>query len=258
MGQKANPVGLRLGIVREWDSIWWNEKKLGSWVVEDEKIRNLIHKRSRNAEVERVKIERTPGLLKIIIRTGKPALLIGQKGSEIEALKKELVKIVADRKNAKIDIKIEEVKKTNMSAQIIGTNLALQIERNFPYKRAMKKIMGDCMKDGVKGIKIMVAGRVGGSEMARTEWYSNGRIPTQTLRADIDYATAEAKTKYGIIGIKVWLFRGEILGKKSLFTETATTPERPKRKRKPSSDRGPSKKEDIVLKKRRSTKKTEE
>lgn len=259
MGQKVNPGGLRLGIVREWDSVWWSEKNLGNWVVEDERIRKIISKKFRNAEVERIKIERTPGFLKIIIRTGKPALLIGQMGREIEYLKKDLLKTVKDSKNSKIDIKIEEVKKAVVSANIIAINLAFQIERNFPYKRAMKKIMGDAIREGVKGIKIKISGRLGGAEMSREEWYSEGRIPTQTLRADLDYATAEALTKYGVIGVKVWLFKGEVLGKKSLFTtteETASDPDKMRKKKKlVSVEKG--RKEEIVLKKSK-TRKTEE
>lgn len=251
MGQKANPVGLRLGIVKGWDSVWWSEKNLGSWIVEDYKIRKAIFKKFRKAEVEKVMIERTPGLLKLIIRTGKPAFLIGQKGSEIEALKRDLIKIIKDKKNSTIDIKIQEVKKTTVSSKIIATNLALQIERNFPYKRAMKRIMSDALKDGAKGIKIKVAGRLGGAEMAREEWYSEGRIPTQTLRADIDYATEQAYTKYGVTGIKVWLFKGEVLGKKSLF-EAPVEQDRPRRRRR--NDRG--KRDDLSLKKKR-TRKTE-
>lgn len=226
MGQKVNPVAYRLGITREWDSIWWNEKSLGKWIVEDEKIRRIVSKKFRAAEVDRVKIERAPGFIRLIIRTGKPALLIGQKGQEIENLKNQVLAIVEDKNNTKLDIKIEEVKKINLSAQILATNLAFQIERNTPFKRAMKKLMGDAMRDGAKGVKMRVSGRLAGAEMARIEWYAEGRIPTQTLRAEIDYAHAEATTKYGLIGIKVWLFKGEILGKKNLFLEEENTSER--------------------------------
>lgn len=259
MGQKANPVGLRIGINREWDSLWWSEKNLGNWVVEDEKIRRVISKRFRNAEVDRIKIERSPGLLRIIIRTGKPALLIGQKGQEIEALKKQILALLKDRQSTKLDIKIEEVKKINLSAQILALNLALQIERNTPYKRAMKKLISDALRDGAKGIKIKVAGRLGGAEMAREEWYAEGRIPTQTLRADIDYAHADAYTKYGVIGAKVWLFKGEILGKKALFPnrfeKQLDRPEKnySKRPRRQSGSERGDKKEEIVLKKRKKT-----
>lgn len=213
MGQKSNPIGMRIGIVKIWDSIWWDKKKFGTWLVEDELIRRHIFKRFRKAEVSRVKIERNSGVLKLIIYTGKPAFLIGQKGNEIDLLKKEIVKIIENKSTA-IDTKIEEVRKITFSAQILAVNLALQIERNMPYKRVMKKIMGDALKDGVKGIKIKVSGRLGGAEMARSEWYSEGRIPTQTLRADIDYAIDTAQTKYGAIGVKVWLFKGELMTKK--------------------------------------------
>lgn len=264
MGQKANPVGLRVGINREWDSLWWSEKNLGSWIVEDERIRRIIAKKFKSAEIDKIKIERTPGLLRIIIRTGKPALLIGQKGSEIEALKVQVVAAMKDKQNTKLDIKIEEVKKINLSAQILATNLALQIERNTPFKRAMKKLMSEAMKDGAKGIKMKVSGRLGGAEMSREEWYAEGRIPTQTLRAEIDYAQAQAFTKYGVIGAKVWLFKGEVLGRKTLFTERfEKQSERPE---KDNRDRGPKRgkkggkpergerdggKDEIVLKKRR-------
>ena len=259
MGQKANPVGLRVGLIREWDSVWWNEKKLGDWIVEDEKIRKIVSKRFRSAEIERIKIERTPGLLKLIILTGKPALLIGQRGSEIESLKKQILGMVADKKNLRLDIKIEEVKRVYTSAQIIATNIALQMERNMPYKRVMKKMINEATKNGIKGIKIKVAGRLGGADMARTEWYSEGRIPTQTLRADIDYATANAYTKYGVTGIKVWLFKGEVLGKKLLFEQKPEkTNEKPRRKRR--GGQGQDKKDDLSIKKRRTrnTKKAEQ
>ncbi|HOJ50033.1 MAG TPA: 30S ribosomal protein S3 [Spirochaetota bacterium] len=241
MGQKASPIAMRLGIIRSWDSIWWDSKRVGQWVVEDEKIRRLVNKKFRKAEIERVKIERNPGFLRVIIHTGKPALLIGQKGSEIDSLRKEIFKLVDKKSVQQIDIKIEGVKNTNVSAQIVATNLALQIERNTPYKRAMKKAIADALKDGAKGIKIMVSGRLGGAEMARDEWYSEGRMPSQTLRADIDYALGEAYTKYGVIGVKVWIFKGERLGKVSLFnTEKKSLEQRPqkvanKRRAKPSS-----------------------
>jgi len=217
MGQKASPIAMRLGIIKTWDSIWWDSKRLGVWVVEDEKIRRLVNKKFRKAEIERVKIERNPGFLRVIIHTGKPALLIGQKGSEIESLRKEIFKVVDKNSIQQIDIKIEGVKNINTSAQIVATNIALQIERNTPYKRAMKKAIADALKDGAKGIKVMVSGRLGGAEMSRDEWYSEGRMPSQTLRSDIDYALGEAYTKYGVIGVKVWIFKGEKLGKVSLF-----------------------------------------
>lgn len=252
MGQKVNPVAYRLGITREWDSVWWNEKSLGKWIVEDEKIRKIVAKKFRAAEIDRVKIERTPGFIRLVIKTGKPALLIGQKGQEIESLKNQIMAIIEDKNNTKLDIKIEEVKKINLSAQILATNLSFQIERNTPFKRAMKKLMGDAMKDGAKGIKIRVSGRLAGAEMARIEWYAEGRIPTQTLRADIDYATAEALTKYGLIGIKVWLFKGEVLGKKNLFVEEEKGTER---ERKPFQKNRKNRNEEtqdegVVLKKR--------
>ncbi len=263
MGQKANPIGLRIGINREWDSLWWSEKNLGNWVVEDEKIRRVISKKFRNAEVDRIKIERSPGLLRIIIKTGKPALLIGQKGQEIESLKTQILALLKDKQSTKLDIKIEEVKKVNLSAQILALNLALQIERNTPFKRAMKKLISDALRDGAKGIKMKVSGRLGGAEMAREEWYAEGRIPTQTLRADIDYAHADAYTKYGVIGAKVWLFKGEILGKKALFTnrfeKQLDRPEKnhfekpSKKPRKQSGSERGEKKEEIVLKKRKKT-----
>lgn len=266
MGQKANPVGLRLGINREWDSLWWSEKNLGNWIVEDERVRRIIAKKFKSAEVDRIKIERTPGMLRIIIRTGKPALLIGQKGQEIENLKTQVLAVMKDRQNTKLDIKIEEVKKINLSAQILASNLALQIEKNTPFKRAMKKLMSDAMKDGAKGIKMKVCGRLGGAEMSREEWYAEGRIPTQTLRADIDYAHAQAFTKYGVIGAKVWLFKGEVLGKKALFADRfekqSDRPEKdyrdrdraPRKGKRPGSpERGEKeKKDEIVLKKRKS------
>ena len=166
--------------------------------------------------------------------------------------------VLHDKKNTKIDIKIEEVKKINLSARILATSVALQMERNVPFKRAMKKVMGDAMREGGKGIKVKVSGRLGGSEMARVEWYSEGRIPNQTLRAEIDYGTAEALTKYGLIGVKVWLYKGDILGKKSLFEESGMNDNRDKKpftgKKKPNQ---PEKKEDLSIKKKR-TKKTAE
>jgi small subunit ribosomal protein S3 len=247
MGQKSNPIGMRIGIVRTWDSIWWDKKNLGNWLVEDELIRRHIFKKFRRAEVARVKIERNPGVLKLIISTGKPAQLIGQKGNEIDALKTQILKIIAD-KGTSIDTKIEEVRKISTSAQILAVNLALQIERNMPYKRVMKKIIADALKDGIKGIKIKVSGRLGGAEMARSEWYAEGRIPTQTLRADIDYAIDTAQTKYGSIGIKVWLFKGEIIDKKlEYFTYTPRVQDK---ERKDNSKRKAVEKKPTLNKKR--------
>lgn len=213
MGQKVDPRGLRLGITRTWDSIWYSDKKdYAQNFHEDLKIRNFIKDNYYHAGIAKVVLERTsPTQVVIIVYTAKAGILIGRRGSEIEALKAKLEKMTAK----KVMIKVQEVKDSSKNAQLVAENIALSIEKRVAFKRAMSQSIGRAMRSGVGGIKIAVSGRLNGAEIARTEWVMEGRVPLHTLRADIDYATATARTTYGAIGIKVWIFNGEVLpGKK--------------------------------------------
>ena len=209
MGQKVNPHGLRVGIIKDWDSRWYAEKDFADNLVEDDKIRKYIKKRLYSAGISRTEIERASDRLKLIIHTAKPGIVIGRGGSAIEELKKELQKLTSK----KLMIEIKEVKRFDVDkdAQLVAENIAQQLENRVSFRRAMKSAMGRSMKAGVKGIKAAVAGRLGGADMARTEFYSEGTIPLQTLRADIDYGFAEADTTYGKLGVKVWIYKGEVL-----------------------------------------------
>lgn len=209
MGQKVNPVGLRLGIVKTWDSRWYAGKNYADYILEDYKIRKFIKKKLYHAGISRIEIERSSKRVRLRIFTARPGIVIGKKGSEIEALKNELEKIIAQE----VLIDIQEVRKPEIDAQLVAENVALQIERRVAFRRAMKRGVSSAMRFGAKGVKIICAGRLGGAEMARTEWYREGRVPLHTLRADIDYGFTEANTTYGIIGIKVFVFKGEILKK---------------------------------------------
>jgi small subunit ribosomal protein S3 len=210
MGHKVNPIGLRLGINRNWESRWFpNFKTAPADLGEDHKIRTYLKKELYYAGVANIIIERTVKRLRVTIVAARPGIIIGKKGADIEKLKTAVQKLVGKP----ISINIKEEKKAQISAQLVAENVATQLERRVAFRRAMKKVMQNAQRSGAKGIKVSVAGRLGGAEMARTEWYLEGRVPLHTLRAKIDYGFAEAHTTYGIIGIKVWIFKGEVLTK---------------------------------------------
>jgi len=198
-----------LGIVKTWESRWYADKKYSEYILEDHKIRKFIKKKLNHAGISKIEIERSAKRIRLRIFTARPGIVIGKKGSEIEILKKELEKTVSQE----VSIDIQEIRKPEIDAQLIAENVALQIERRVAFRRAMKRGVSSAMRFGALGIKIICAGRLGGAEMARTEWYREGRVPLHTLRADIDYGFTEANTTYGIIGVKVFVFNGEILKK---------------------------------------------
>ena len=208
MGQKVNPHGLRVGVIKEWDSRWYADKDFADCLVEDYNIRKFLKKKLYTAGVSKIEIERASDRVKIIIYTAKPGIVIGKGGSEIEKVKKEL-KNYTDKKFIIVDIK--EVKRPDRDAQLVAENIALQLENRISFRRAMKSTMSRTMKAGAQGIKTSVSGRLGGADMARTEFYSEGTIPLQTLRADIDYGFAEADTTYGKVGVKACIYNGEVL-----------------------------------------------
>ncbi len=207
MGQKVNPHGLRVGIIKDWDSKWYAEADFADNLVEDYNIRTYLKKKLYNAGISRIEIERASDRLKIIIHTAKPGLVIGKGGAEIEKLKTEVQKFT----DKKLVVDIKEIKRPDRDAQLVAENIAAQLENRISFRRAMKSCMGRAMKAGAQGIKTACSGRLGGADMARTEFYSEGTIPLQTLRADIDYGFAEADTTYGKIGVKVWIYKGEVL-----------------------------------------------
>lgn len=208
MGQKVNPKGLRIGIIRDWDSKWYAPKKnFSDFLVEDNKIRKFIKQKLYASGISKVQIERAANRIKISIYTAKPGIVIGRGGSEVEKLRKELEKMT----NKQINLNIVEVKVAELDAQLVAENVALAIEKRIAFRRAMKQAVTRTLKMGAQGIKVSVSGRLGGTDIARTEWYSEGKVPLHTLRADIDYGFAEANTTYGKIGIKVWIYKGEIL-----------------------------------------------
>ena len=207
MGQKVNPHGLRVGVIKDWDSKWYAEADFADCLIEDHKIRTFLKKRLFSAGVSKIEIERASDRVMIIIHTAKPGVVIGKGGAEIEKLKAELQKLVSK----KLIVDIKEVKRPDRDAQLVAENIAAQLERRISFRRAMKQCIGRTMKLGAKGIKIQCSGRLGGAEIARSETYHEGTIPLQTIRADIDYGFAEAKTTYGRIGVKVWLYKGEVL-----------------------------------------------
>jgi small subunit ribosomal protein S3 len=207
VGQKVHPHGLRVGIIKTWDSRWFAGKNFAKFLHEDVKIREYIKKKLFTSGISQVEIERAGGRVKITIHTGKPGMVIGRGGAGIEELRKNLVKFT----DAQIDVNIAEVKQQDMSSVLVAENIAAQLEKRIAFRRAMKQAVGRTMKSGAKGIKVMVSGRLGGAEIARSESYREGSIPLHTLRADIDYGTAEAHTTYGRIGIKVWIYKGEVL-----------------------------------------------
>ena len=213
MGQKVNPHGLRVGVIKDWNSRWYADTKDGEFannLVEDNTIRKFLKKRLYSAQVSKIEIERASDRLKVIIYTAKPGVVIGKGGSEIEALKKEVAKLT----DKKLMVDVKEVKRPDADAQLVAENIAAQLENRISFRRAMKSCMGRTMKTGALGIKTSVSGRLGGADMARSEHYIEGTIPLHTLRADVDYATSEADTTYGKIGVKVWIYKGEILNNK--------------------------------------------
>ena len=231
MGQKVNPIGLRLGINRNWESRWFPAKgRTADFIAEDYKIRKFLKKELFYAGVSNIIIERTVKKLRVNIVTARPGIIIGKKGADIEKLKATLIKMLGKD----VSINIKEEKRPQASGQLAAENVATQLERRTAFRRAMKKVIQGALKSGAKGIKVSVSGRLGGAEMARTEWYLEGRVPLHTLRAKIDYGFAEAHTTYGIIGIKVWIFKGEVLAKGI----QAEAPEEKKGGRKPRQKRG--------------------
>ena len=207
MGQKVHPYGFRLGIIKDWRSRWYSEKEYAANLQEDLRIRSYVKKRLIHAGVSAVEIERKSSRVHVIIHTARPGIVIGKKGVEIENLKKDLQKFA----KKEVSITIQEIRRPETDAQLTAENVAMQLERRIAFRRAMKKTVLSSMKLGAKGIKIHVAGRLGGAEMARSEWYREGRVPLHTLRADIEYGFAEAKTTYGKIGVKVWIYKGDVL-----------------------------------------------
>lgn len=218
MGQKVNPVGLRLGIVKGWDSNWYGGRDFSDKLVEDQKIRDYIYARIPKGGISKIIIERTLKRVTLTVNTARPGVVIGKGGSEVDKLKEELKKLT----NKEVQINIFEIKRPELDAQLVGESIAQQLAARISYRRAMKQAIASAMRVGADGIKIMVSGRLGGAEMARTEQYKEGRIPLHTLRADIDYALSEAHTIYGKLGIKVWIFKGEIYGKPDLSPNTDT------------------------------------
>lgn len=215
MGQKVNPHGLRVGIIKDWDTKWYAEKDFADYLVEDVKIRKFIKKKLYAAGVSKIAIERTAGRVKISVYTAKPGIVIGKNGQAIEELKAEIQKMTSQ----KVAVNIEEIKRPETDAQLVAERIALDLENRVTFRRAMKQAMGRTMKFGAKGIKTAVSGRLGGADIARTESYHDGTIPLQTLRADIGYGFAEADTTYGKLGVKVWIYKGEVLPVKAAKKE---------------------------------------
>jgi len=212
MGQKVNPIGLRLGIVRGWDSSWYGGKTFPDKLVEDHKIRQYVNARIPKGGISKIIIERTLKRITLTVHTARPGVVIGKGGAEVDKIKEELKKITGKD----VQINIFEIKRPELDAKLVGESIAQQLKARISYRRAMKQAIASTMRVGAQGIKIKVSGRLGGAEMARSEQYKEGRIPLHTLRADIDYAVSEAATVYGKIGIKVWIFKGEIFGKRDL------------------------------------------
>ena len=215
MGQKVNPHGLRVGIIKDWDSKWYADKDFADYLVEDNNIRKFLKKKLYAAGISKIEIERAAGRVRVTLYTAKPGVVIGKGGQEIENIRTELQKQTKD----KLVLDVKEIKRPDRDAQLVAENIAAQLENRVSFRRAMKSCMSRSMKSGIQGIKTSVSGRLGGADMARTEFYSEGTIPLQTLRADIDYGFAEADTTYGKVGVKVWIYKGEVLptknGKKS-------------------------------------------
>jgi small subunit ribosomal protein S3 len=209
MGQKVHPTGIRLGIVKDHNSVWYADgKAYAKNLINDIEVREYILKRLDAASVSRVKIERPAQTARITIYTARPGIVIGKKGEDVDGLRKEL----SAKMGVPVNINIEEIRKPDLDARLVAQNVAQQLERRVMFRRAMKRVVQNAMRQGAQGIKVQVGGRLGGAEIARSEWYREGRVPLHTLRADIDYATFEAHTTYGVIGVKVWIFKGEVIG----------------------------------------------
>lgn len=211
MGQKVNPHGIRVGVIKDWDSKWYADAEFADYLVEDYDIRKYLKKKLYSAGVSKIEIERQSDRVKVILYTAKPGVVIGKGGAEIEVTKQELAKMTGK----KVSVDIKEIKKPDRDAQLVAENIAQQLENRITFRRAMKSCMSRTMKSGALGIKAACSGRLGGADMARTEFYSEGTIPLQTLRADIDYGFAEADTTYGKVGVKVWIYKGEVLPTKA-------------------------------------------
>ena len=221
MGQKVHPTGIRLGIVKEHTSVWYADRKnYADYLNTDLKVRGYLQEKLKNASVSRIDIARPAQSARITIHTARPGIVIGKKGEDVEKLRQDLTK----QMGVPVHINIEEIRKPELDAMLVAQGVAQQLERRVMFRRAMKRAVQSAMRLGAKGIKIMVSGRLGGSEIARSEWYREGRVPLHTLRADIDYATYEAHTTYGVIGVKVWIFKGEVIGGQLEETKPAPTP----------------------------------
>jgi small subunit ribosomal protein S3 len=233
MGQKVNPIGLRLGIVKGWDSNWYGGKDFSEKIVEDHKIRKYIRARIPKGGISKIVIERTIKRITLTVHTARPGVVIGKGGTEVDKIKEELKKITGKD----VQINIFEIKRPELDASLVGESIAQQLQARISYRRAMKQSIASAMRVGAQGIKIKVSGRLGGAEMARSEQYKDGRIPLHTLRADIDYAVSEANTVYGKIGIKVWIFKGEIFGKRDLSPNIGNTGEMGNRRKRDGAKR---------------------
>lgn len=216
MGQKINPIGIRLGIVRDEDSVWFADSaKYSQYLHDDYEVRKYLEKKLSDAAVSKVKIERLAKKAKITISAARPGVIIGKKGSDVDVLRKDVNKIMG----IPVSINIEEINKADLDAKLVANSIATQLENRVLFRKAMKKAIQSTMRAGALGIKVCISGRIGGAEIARTEWHKEGRVPLHTFRADVDYGLAEAKTTYGIVGVKVWIFRGEIIGKRQKLAD---------------------------------------
>ncbi|MDR3215441.1 MAG: 30S ribosomal protein S3 [Bacilli bacterium] len=227
MGQKVNPIGLRVGIIRDWDSKWYADKEYADFLNEDIKIRDFLRKELKDAGLSKIEIERIKDRIDLFIHTAKPGVVIGKGGEGIDALKKKLARLF---KGKKIQINVVEVKQPDLDAQLLAQSIADQLENRASFRTVQKRAIQRAMRSGAKGVKTLVSGRLGGADMARDEGYSEGNVPLHTLRADIDYATAEALTTYGLLGVKVWVYKGEVLGKKTVNLDEKVQPHRGSRK----------------------------
>ena len=230
MGQKVHPIGFRLGVIRSWESKWYEEKNYAKWLHEDIKLREYVKEKLGQAGISRIEIERAANKVKINVHTARPGIVIGKRGAGIETIKKDLQGLTDNE----VYLNVVEVRKAETDAQLVAENIATQLERRIAFRRAMKKSVQTAQKFGAKGIRVACSGRLGGAEMARYEWYREGRVPLHTLRADVDYGTAVARTTYGTCGVKVWVFKGEILGhdplaQDRLMMEAQTSGVRPAR-----------------------------
>lgn len=229
MGQKVHPIGIRLGIVKNWNATWYaGSDNYADFLVNDIAIRKYLHKELEQASVSRIEIERPTKSIRVTIHTARPGIVIGKKGADVEKLRLKVSKLAG----VPAQINIQEIRKPELDGQLVADTVAQQLEKRVMFRRAMKRAVQNAMRLGAQGIKIQVGGRLGGAEIARTEWYREGRVPLHTLRADIDYATAEAKTTYGIIGVKVWIFKGEILGDTGEQETVEAKPKRPRNAKK--------------------------